>query len=44
MLLQVGVAEMLTPEQQLADPYYLYLRNFVEQACAERRYAFLRCV
>lgn len=41
MLLQVGVAEMLTPEQQLADPYYLYLRNFVEQACAERRYAFL---
>ena len=41
MLLRVGVAEMLTPEQQLADPYYLYLRNFVEQACGERKYAFL---
>lgn len=41
MLLRVGVAEMLTPKQQLDDPYYLYLRNFVEQACAERKYAFL---
>lgn len=39
-LLHVGVAEMLTPEQQLADPYYLYLRNFLEQACSERKYAF----
>ncbi|MCQ5130886.1 LacI family DNA-binding transcriptional regulator [Butyricicoccus faecihominis] len=26
-----AIAEMLTPAQQLADPYYLYLKNFAEQ-------------
>lgn len=40
-LLRVGVAEMLTPEQRLEDPYYLYLRGGVERACADSRYAFL---
>ena len=38
-LLRVGLAEMLTPAQQLDDPYYLYLRELVESSCRERRYA-----
>lgn len=38
-VLRVGVAEMLTPAQQLDDPYYLYLSNFVRQGCLEKRYA-----
>ena len=37
-LLRVGIAEMLTPEQQLEDPYYLYLSGFVRQHCESRRY------
>lgn len=40
-LLRLGVAEMLTPAEQLDDPYYLYLRNFVEQACLDQRFALL---
>lgn len=40
-LLRVGVAEMLTPEQRLADPYYLYLQSEVERACAQNRFTFL---
>ena len=40
-LLRLGVAEMLTHDQRLEDPYYLYLRNFVEQACQENRFTFL---
>lgn len=40
-LLRVGVAEMLTHDQRLEDPYYLYLRNFVEQSCQENRFTFL---
>lgn len=39
-LLRVAVAEMLTPAQQLNDPFYLYLRSYVEQACLDRRFAF----
>lgn len=35
--LRLGVAEMLTPAEQLDDPYYLYLKNFVAQECLERR-------
>lgn len=34
---RLGVAEMLTPAEQLDDPYYLYLKNFVAQECLERR-------
>ncbi len=37
--LRVGLAEMLTPEQQLDDPYYLYLSNYVRQTCQEQKYA-----
>lgn len=40
-LLRVAVAEMLTPVQQLDDPFYLYLRSCVEQTCVEQRYACL---
>ncbi len=40
-LLRVGVAEMLTAEQRLDDPYYLYLRGYVEEACRESRFSFL---
>ena len=40
-LLRVAVAEMITPAQQLRDPFYLYLRGYVEQACLDQKYAFL---
>ena len=40
-LLRVGVAEMLTPEQRLADPSYLSLRSEVERACAQSRFTVL---
>lgn len=35
--IQIGIAEMLSPAEQMTDPYFLYLRNFVEQQCAEAR-------
>lgn len=28
-----AIAEMLSPVEQLSDPYYLYLKNFAEQHC-----------
>ena len=40
-VLRVGVAEMLTPVQQLDDPYYLYLSSFVRQGCMDRKYTCL---
>ena len=40
-LLRVGVAEMLSPAQQLDDPYYLYLSSFVRQGCMDRKYTCL---
>lgn len=40
-LMRLGLAEMLTPAQQLEDPYYLYLRNFVEQACLDQRFTLV---
>lgn len=36
--LRLGIAEMLTPIQQLEDPYYLYLSNFVHQGCLDKKY------
>lgn len=33
----VAIAEMLTPAQQMDDPYFLYLKNFVEQSCFEKK-------
>ena len=37
-LLRIGIAEMLTPAQQLNDPYYLYLGNYVRQGCIDKKY------
>lgn len=31
----IAIAEMLTPAQQMSDPYFLYLKNFIEQTCFE---------
>lgn len=31
--LHIGMAVMLSPAEQLEDPYYLYLNNYVEQRC-----------
>ena len=39
-LMRAAAAERLTPEQQLEDPFYLYLRGHVEQACLDQRIAF----
>ncbi len=43
---RIGLAEMLSTSEMLNDPYYLYLKNYVEQECAERGYdiAYLRRV
>jgi len=38
-VLRIGLADMLTPAQQLDDPYYLYLSNYVKQGCIEKKYA-----
>lgn len=40
-VLRIGLAEMLTPTQQLDDPYYLYLSDYVKQGCLERKYALI---
>ncbi|MFI3312446.1 MAG: LacI family DNA-binding transcriptional regulator [Eubacteriales bacterium] len=37
-LLRIGMAEMLTPTQQLEDPYYLYLSGFVRQTCLDKKF------
>lgn len=34
--LRFAVAEMLTPAEQLGDPYFLFLKNFAEQQCIDR--------
>ena len=40
ILMRAAAAEGLTPAQQLEDPFYLYLRGHVEQACLDQRIAF----
>lgn len=40
-VLRIGIAEMLTPTQQLEDPYYLYLGDRVRQLCTDRKYVCL---
>ena len=40
-LLRVGIAEMLSPVEQLDDHYYLYLSGFVRQGCLDRKYTCL---
>ncbi|MDO4269530.1 MAG: LacI family DNA-binding transcriptional regulator [Eubacteriales bacterium] len=36
---RIAIAEMLSPAEQLADPYYLYLNNYAEQRCYDRGYS-----
>lgn len=33
--MHIAIAEMLTPAEQLWEPYYLFLKNFVLQSCVE---------
>lgn len=42
--LRFAVAEMLSPVEQLADPYYLYLKNYAEQRCRDMGYAITHLV
>ena len=39
--LRVAVAEHLTPVQQLSNPYYLFLANYVRQECLDKKYTYL---
>lgn len=34
--LHVAIAEMMSQREKLADPYYMYLKNYVVQECAEQ--------
>ncbi len=36
--LRIAIAEMLSPAEQLADPYYLYLKNYAVQRCQDLEY------
>lgn len=38
---RVGVAEERTPVEQLDDPYYLYLSNYVRQGCQDKNYTYI---
>ena len=33
----IGIAEMLSPAEQMTDLYFLYLKNFIEQTCYEHK-------
>lgn len=35
---RIAVAEMMSQKEQLSDPYYLYLKNYVVRACMEQGY------
>jgi len=43
-ILNIGIAEMFTPDQQLDDPYYLYLSNYVKQGCLNQKYSYFPLV
>ena len=34
--LHIAIAEMMSQREKLADPYYLYLKNYVVRACTEQ--------
>ncbi len=36
--MRIAIAEMLSPAEQLADPYYLYLKNYAVQRCQDLGY------
>lgn len=33
----IGIAEMMTPAEQVYDPYFLYLKNFIDHSCLEKK-------
>lgn len=37
----VAVAEMMTPVQQLNDPYYLYLSSYIRQGCIDNNFTYV---
>ncbi len=39
--LRFAIAEMLSPAEQLADPYYLYLKNYAVQRCRDLGFALV---
>lgn len=39
--LRIAIAEMLSPAEQLVDPYYLYLKNYAEQRCCDCGYSVI---
>lgn len=38
---RVAVAEERTPVEQLNDPYYLYLSNYIRQGCRDKNYTYI---
>lgn len=38
---RVAVAEERTPVEQLDDPYYLYLSNYIRQGCQDKNYTYI---
>lgn len=39
--LRIGVAEQMTPAQQLEEPFYLYLSSYVRQECIDKKYTYV---
>lgn len=39
--LRIGLAEQLTPAQQLEDPFYLYLSSYIRQECLDKKYTYI---
>lgn len=39
--LRIGVAEQMTPAQQLEEPFYLYLSSYVRQECLDKKYTYV---
>lgn len=37
-VLRIGIAEMLSPVQQLEDLYYMYLGSYIRQGCMDKQY------
>lgn len=33
----IGIAEMLSPAEQMTVPYFLYLKNCIAQSCNEHK-------
>ena len=39
--LRIGVAEQMSPAQQLKEPFYLYLSSYVRQECIDKKYTYI---